>query len=352
VLTAVLPPVTDPSMRLFSRAALALAAISIIGAAGAWFWLDRAAKTPVDPEGKSKPTEFRVAKGATLNQVGQDLESAGLIASARVWKLYVRFHGGPSPKAGRHSVHPGMNVPELLATLSGTPLSDDVGLTMVEGWRLVDADLFLATAKVIEAGEYIRAAQEPSRFKIPFPFQGKTLEGYLYPETYMVPVGKLDVNKLIQRQIDAFAERFYLPNRAEIENSGRNLHQLVVMASMLEREEPDPALRPQVAGVLYKRLDAKTPLGVDATSRYMLADWNDRKTFLAALRDPDEPYNTRLRAGLPPSPIGSASLPSLIGALRPVAGPYWYYLHDAQRRIHFARTAEEHEENRRKYNVY
>ena len=124
------------------------------------------------------------------------------------------------------------------------------------------------------------------------------------------------------------------------------------MASMLEREEPVASVRPKVAGVLYKRLDAKHPLGVDATSRYTLDAWNDRRAFLKKLRDPDDPYNTRLRIGLPPTPIGAPGLPSLQAALRPVASPYWYYLHDAKQQIHFAETAEGHEANRRRYDVW
>jgi UPF0755 protein len=339
-------------MRALLKIVIVLLVLGVAAVAGAWLWLDRSAHSPADPDGKSKPAEFRVAKGATANQVGRELEKAGLIKSALVWRIYGRLHGSGNLKAGRHAVHPGMTVPEMIAALSENPLPDDVPVTMVEGWRIVDADTFLANAKVIEPGEYLRAAQDPKRFKINFPFEAQTLEGYLFPETYAVPIGKIDVNKLIQRQLDAFTDRFYLPNRAEIEASGRTLHQLVIMASMLEREEPNPELRPQVAGVLFKRFDRGIGLGVDATSRYPLADWNDRRTFLAALRDPNEPYNTRLRIGLPPGPIGAASLPSLIGALRPVKSPYLYYLHDAQRQIHFATTNEEHEANRRKYNVY
>lgn len=339
-------------MRTIVRLFLALIALGLAAVVGGYFWLENAANTPIDFNGITKPTEFRVKEGASLNQVGRELQAAGLIKSELVWKAYRRVHGAPLPKAGRHPVHPGMNIPQLLAQLSSTPLSDDVPLTMVEGWRIVDADAFLAAMKLIEPGEYIRAAQSPAKYQMKFPFGGVTLEGYLFPETYMIPPGKIEVEKFVQRQLDAFHDRFYAPNRAEIEASGRTLHQLVIVASMLEREEPDPALRPQVAGVMYKRLDGRMALGIDATSRYLLADWNDRRTFLAALRDPDEVYNTRLRLGLPAGPIGAPSLPSLFGALRPVKSEYLYYLHDAQRRIHFARTAEEHEANRRKYNVY
>jgi UPF0755 protein len=245
-----------------------------------------------------------------------------------------------------------MTIPELLRALGETPLSDDTPLTMVEGWRLSDADAWLAQAKLIEPGAYVRATEEPSRFNIPFPFTASTLEGYLFPETYMVPPGPIEVDRLVQRQIDAFDARFFRSSREEIQKSGRTVHEIVIMASLLEREEPDPEQRSMVAGVLFKRLDANTPLGVDATSRFKLADWNDRHMFLQALRDPDDTYNTRLRAGLPPGPIGAPGLASLLAALRPVKSAYWYYLHDGDRRIHFSRTADEHESKRKRYNVY
>ena len=124
------------------------------------------------------------------------------------------------------------------------------------------------------------------------------------------------------------------------------------MASLLEREEPLPAQRPLVAGILWKRIDAGVPLGVDATSRYELREWNDRKAFLQRLRDPADPWNTRMKKGLPPGAIGSPTVDSLLAALRPQKSEFWYYLHDAQRILRPSRNGAEHEELRRKYNVY
>jgi UPF0755 protein len=107
-----------------------------------------------------------------------------------------------------------------------------------------------------------------------------------------------------------------------------------------------------VAGILWKRIDKGFALGVDATSRYELADWNDRKAFLKRLRDNTDPYNTRTRPGLPPGPIGAPTVDSLRAALHPKASEYWYYLHDAEKKLHPSRNAEEHEALRVKYNVY
>lgn len=330
---------------------LALVALLMGGTAGGYWLVHAVAQWPMDAA-DSAQLEWTVPQGASVNRVGVLLERDGLIHNAWVWRIYVTLHRPDMPKAGRHKVARSMDVPALLRALAEKPLADEAPLTMVEGWRLKDADAFLAQAKLIEPGAYLKAAQDPKRFRIPFALAADTLEGYLFPDTYMVPLGPLDVDKLIQRQMDAFHARFVQPNTNEISRCGRTLHQLVIVASMLEREEPMPEQRSMVAGVMYKRLDANKPLGVDATSRYRLEEWNDRRAFLAALRNPDDPYNSRLRSGLPPSPIGAPGLPSLLAALRPTASAYWYYLHDAQRRVHFSRTAEEHEEYRKRYNVY
>lgn len=338
----------------FVRVALLLLAVFAVLGVGGWLYIQDAFRQPVAPASEEKVI-FEVDKGATLSAVGEALAHRGLIGDPRIWKVYLKLHPkAPTPKAGRHEVSPSMNIPELLEALAGKPLSEDVPLTMVEGWRLRDADAALADKGLVGPGAYLAATQDPSRFEIPFelPKGTKSLEGYLLPETYMVPKGKLDVEKLVQRQLDAFHERFVKPNADEIAKSKRSLSDLVKLASMLEREEPKPALRPKVAGVLYNRIDAGDPLGVDATSRYTLDEWNDRRAFLKKLRDPTDPYNTRLKAGLPPTPIGAPSLPSLLAALRPEPSKYWYYLHDADQNIHFAKTAAEHEANRKRYNVW
>lgn len=324
----------------------------VAAGAGAFWWVEQAANQSVAAPG-APTVEFTVPKGTSGRGLGALLVTQGLIRDARVWRWHLFRRGKFSPKAGRHPVSPSMTVAELASALEDNPLPDDVPFVVVEGWRLRDTDAALSAAGFISAGAYIAAASDPSRFTAPFPLPtGGTLEGYLYPETYGVIPGKLDVEDLIQRQLDAFAERFYKPNRDAIAKSGRSLHEVVVMASMLEREEPVPNQRPLVAGILWKRVDKGFPLGVDATSRYALAQWNDRREFLKRLRDPEDPYNTRHRKGLPPGPIGAPTVESLQAAMAPKSSEFWYYLHDAEKTLHPSRNAEEHEALRRKYNVY
>ena len=300
------------------------------------------------------PVVFEVPKGSSAGGLGPALMDAGLIPDALTWKLYLkRDKAGGCLKAGRFELTRAMSMPELLETMCKAPIADEVQVTFVEGWRMREIDAELSRLGLIEAGTYWAAAKDPGRFELPGGLSGLTsLEGWLLPESYSVPADGVNVELLIQRQIDLLNSRFVQPNQAAINASGRSLYELLIVASMLEREEPRPSNRPVVAGVMWKRLDNAWNLGIDATSRYTLADWNDRKAFLRQLRDPNDVYNTRLRGGLPPTPIGNAGTESLKAALSPEGSAYWYYLHDSKGNLHPGRSLAEHNALKRKYDVY
>jgi UPF0755 protein len=295
-------------------------------------------------------TEFvyEVPKGASGRSLGPDLVAKGLAPSELAWKMFLRSHDLSCLKAGKFHVKKTMTLNELATALCGVPLADDVPFTVVEGWRIRDIDAALASAGCIDPGEYEKLATTKA-VDLPFDVPSTTLEGYLYPETYMVTPGKFDAKSFIERQLATFDARF----RSQHADFGtRGLGSIVIMASMLEREEPDPENRKVVAGILWKRIDHGWKLGVDATSRYELAEWNDRTAFLQHLRDPDDPYNTRLRDGLPPTAIGNPSVTSLEAAMNPTDSEWWYYLHDPEHHFHGAKDAAGHDANRAKYGVY
>jgi len=302
---------------------------------------------PVLPDDDA-PFEFVVPSGATAKGLADELEAAGLVPSTWHWRLFLWRNDASCLKAGRFEVRRSMSLRQLVSTLCGPPLPEDMPFTVVEGWRIRDIDAALAAHGWIAPGEYAALAEKKA-VALPFAIESPTLEGYLYPETYRVDADPFDAGDLIERQLHTFQDRF-LSKHPDL--GRRSLHEIVVMASMLEREEPKPENRPLVAGILWKRIDSGTPLGVDATSRYPLAAWNDRGAFLERLRDPADPYNSRLRAGLPPTAIGNPTLVSLEAAIAPVASEYWYYLHDSEQRLHPARSAAEHDANRKAYGVF
>lgn len=306
----------------------------------------------VDPDAPlssdSTAVVFEVPPGSAASTLGDDLEGAGLAVSEFQWKMFLRGTDGSCLKAGKFELRKDMSLTEVMTTLCGPPIPDDVPFTVVEGWRIRDIDAALAEKGWIEAGEYAALALDKA-VDAPFEVTSPTYEGYLWPETYMVrPPPAFEPEDLIARQLATFKERFLDSH----ELGGKPLHDVVVMASMLEREEPKPTQRPIVAGILWKRIDNGWQLGVDATSRYELENWNDRSAFLKKLRDPEDAYNTRVHKGLPPTAIGNPTLASLEAALEPKESPYWFYLHDGSGTFHGGKDATEHEANRKKYNVY
>ncbi len=319
-------------------------------AAGGFYLRLSSAATAAGPGGGE--VELEVPRGANARSVGAILLKVGLIDDPTVFRFVVWKRGGLSLKAGKFKLSRALSPMELAAALERPPLAEDEPFVVVEGWRLRDTDEALAAAGRCEAGEYVKAASSRQGYTAPFTLPDGTLEGYLYPETYMLPKGRIDPRLLVQKQLDQFAARVFLPNEADVRGFKRSLHELVTMASMLEREEPTPANRPLVSGILWKRIDKGYPLGVDATSRYELKAWNDRAEFLKHLRDESDPYNTRKKKGLPPTPIGAPTLASFAAALRPTESEYLYYLHDSSKVLHPSRNAEEHEALRKQYDVY
>lgn len=320
-----------------------------------WIWalmsctlLESRWEAPAAP-GDTTEVMFEVPAGASARALGPRLEAEGLISATWVWDAYLRVNdAGGCLKAGRFRVTRAMAVPALLEAFCGVPVADDVVFTVREGWRIQEIDGALAALGWIAAGDYAALAGQPDRFTLPFPIAGATLEGLLYPDSYRVEPDRFDTARFIQRQLDTFATVW-----ADVAAGAEHPpYDVLVMASMVEREEPRPENRALVAGILWKRLDAGWNLGVDATSRYTLRDWNDRRAFLKNLRDPDERYNTRLRGGLPPGPIGNPGRTAIGAAAHPEASEWWFYLHDGDKQLHPARNAREHEANRRRYDVY
>lgn len=327
----------------------------------AW-WLDRQAADLAAPSGLDDgPRSFEIAPGEALPQVAARLQEAGLIRDAAAFRLLARVRGlDTSIQAGSHELRATLDAEAVLAALQSAP-GEQQTLTIPEGRRveevvalLSQAGLGRAEALAALAGGAMPLAPWPDVAARP---PGSSLEGYLFPDTYRFDPDA-GAEAALGRLLDGFQALWTPERRARLAESGRPLHELVVLASIVEREAVLEEERPRIARVYLNRL-AEPPfiLNADPTLQYALgyqpdADtWWKRPLLLADLQI-DSPYNSYLRGGLPPGPICSPGAASLDAVLSPEPGDWMYFVANDQAcdGSHvFGRTLEEHNANVARY---
>ena len=200
-------------------------------------------------------------------------------------------------------------------------------------------------------GDYLAASRrsprlDPRRYGAP---AGATLEGFLFPATYELRRGAT-VQDLVAAQLKAFQQNLDGIDLRYARSKNLNVYDVVVIASMVEREVAVAKERPLVAAVIYNRLKAGIPLGIDATLRFGLGNWTE--PLKVSEIESDHPYNTRHTLGLPPGPIGNPGRASLEAAARPAKVDYIFYVVKPGTcgEHAFAATDAEHQANVARYN--
>jgi UPF0755 protein len=308
------------------------------------------------PAATGRKVSFDVPDGATGQDVVQSLAEQGLIrCGGFVGNLLLRGTGRANDiQSGTYRLTMGMTLDEILTVLTTPPKEiPTVDVTIPEGLRIrstysgersissvVAEQLGLSAKRFSQLAESGRSSLAPY-----LPKGTPTAEGFLFPSTYRIPKKTLSEEVVITTMLDQFrVEATDLHLRAGAAKLGFSPYQIVTIASMIEKEAAVPEDRAKIASVIYNRLDQGMTLGVDATLLY------DDPTPDGQLSDADlatnNPYNTRINAGLPPSPIASPGEASLRAALHPADTPYLYYVLCGKDGSHkFARTYDEHLQN-------
>lgn len=284
---------------------------------------------------------FLIDRGMTLQSISELLYEKDLIRDPLVFRLYAKWHGlGSKFQAGEYTLQQNLTFEEI-AELLQTGKTAEIKVTIPEGYTITQMDELLARKSLIDPSAFLHCANFCD-----LGFSIASLEGYLFPSTYSVNIQGFSEKNFIQRLYNTFQKQI-TPLRSDIEASGRTLDEIVIMASMIEREAVTDEEMPLISDVLWKRLDEGMPLGVDATTRYALGEWN--RPLYTQDFEIDSPYNTRRLKGLPPTAISNPGLRAIRAALYPESNPYYYYLHDSSGQIHFGKTHEEHIQNKQKY---
>ncbi len=302
------------------------------------------------------PILFTVTPGETAVTIATRLERAGLIRDAVLFRLLVRYRGVDGQlEAGDYQLRPNMSLEEIVNALqSGRP--SETTITIPEGWRAEEIAETLEERGPVEAEEFLRTVRE-GEFEYDFLSdrpEGISLEGYLFPDTYGVPPD-FEAAQIIDMMLANFARRFTAEMRQEVTRRGMSIHEVLTVASLVEREARIPEERPIIASIYLNRLETGWLLESDATAQYALGyqegtgQWWKSPVSLDEMIQIHSPYNTYLYPGLPPGPICNPGLASIQAVINPAETNYLFLYHKGDGSHAFAETYEEHLENQRRY---
>jgi UPF0755 protein len=286
------------------------------------------------------PQLVRVRQPLTPDAIAQRLAQQKLIRNPRLLRLYLHWRGKRRIAPGDYEFSPNQSLLEIAHILIEERFTPN-WVTIPEGWNRFRIAQRLQERGVASASEFLDLCRQPQRFHdvgLPLPTNG-TLEGYLFPSTYRLPPGS-GAETAIRTMLDATRRYVYLPYREQMAKRGQSLHEVLTIASMIEKEAMHDADRPLIAAVIYNRLKKGMPLQIDATVLYGMGKWKSRVLY-RDLQHPS-PYNTYRRKGLPPGPIANPGLASIRAALNPAAVDYLFYVAQADGYHRFTRTYEEH----------
>ena len=276
---------------------------------------------------------FVISKGAGVSDVAKKLKEENLIKSELAFKIFVQQNNLASKlQAGSYKLSPSMSAQEILTILRFG--SEDIRVTLIEGWRIEEMAQKLNTELKIDNKEFLKYAKE----------------GFMFPDTYLFPKD-YSAQQIVKRLKDTFDAKFSDNLKSKIKSLGLSENQGVILASIVEREARSGEVRTMVASILLKRFKIGMALNADATVQYALGYQQEEKSWWKRHLSKedlkiDSLYNTYIHAGLPPASISNPGLASLKAvADADPSTQYLYYYHDSKGVSHYAKTLEEHNQN-------
>ncbi|WP_106768445.1 endolytic transglycosylase MltG [Paenibacillus faecalis] len=332
--------------------------VLLIIAAGVVFYVWNGMK-PV--ASSNTPIEFTIESGMSTSQIADLLEEKGLIKNALLFKVYLKLEDeGSRFMAGMYEAKPGITYDQLITKLNKGEVKpgEMIRFTIPEGYTVLQIAETISKESGLDAKEIVKQADQSSGWEgtliQEIPKDAKLrhhLEGYLFPATYELPKDSTP-QEIIQAMLSEMEKRLNeIPGWEELlKQRGMTVHELLTVASLVEREVVVDEERALVAGVIYNRIEQGMKLEIDATVQYLLDKPKERLLYKDL--EVDSPYNTYRNKGLPPGPISSPSLASIEAALKPEESDYFFYVtkKDGTQEHLFAKTYKEHQKNIEKSN--
>ena len=322
-------------------ALLVLAALITAGGVGLWYMRQ------VNPPGQpGAVVTVTVDEGMTVAQLAKVLQSDGVITSASVFRFYIDRRGGLKLQPGYYAIRKKESMGRIASILETPPSQTFTKVTFPEGFTLHQIAARLeSTVSRMSAADLLAAASSGSVRSRYQPQDITSLEGLLFPDTYQV-AGNETADSVVKRMVGLMDRVAATESIDEApDRLGVTPYQVLIIASIIEREAKVGEDRGKIARVIYNRLRDHMLLEIDATLLYAAPDGTTgvTKQLIDSL---DSPYNTYKVFGLPPTPIASPGRASIRAAMNPTDGPWLYYvIADASGRHAFATTLAEHDRN-------
>ncbi len=297
-----------------------------------------------------------IPEGSDAGTIGDLLAEKGVVANGSFFELNATLtgrRGGLRP--GNYTLQSDMSYGDAIAALEKGPkvkVVPTVDINVPEGLSIREAAPTIDKGPL--KGGYARATRERSVLRriraLGAPRGTDTAEGFMFPATYTLVDGS-PAKDLVSKQLEAFGDNFKGVDLSYAKRKNLTRYDVLIIASMIEREIQIDKERPLAAAVIYNRLSRGEPLGIDATIRYEQRNWN-RPLKVSELEE-DTPYNTRIHTGLPPTPIGNPGRASLEAAAKPAREDYLFYVVKpcGEGEHAFSSTSEEFERDVARYNA-
>ena len=340
-----LPP-TSPKPRRWFRRLLAL--IALLGIGGALYLINATFQPLQSANDQEAAVPVKIPEGADARGIGELLERKGVVADARFFELNATLTLRRGKLiTGNYVLRRNMTNGAAIEALMQGPkvrVVKTFKVTIPEGQALREAAPAIQESGI--DGSYLKATDSRQALararKLGAPRGTRTLEGFLFPATYDLRAGAT-AGDLVDKQLDAFRENFGSIDLKAARRRNLTAYDVLIIASLVERETPKASELPLIASVIYNRLKVGEHLGIDATTRYYEKKWSE--PLLQSELDADNAYNTRNRPGLPPTPIGNPGLAAMKAAAKPAKTDYLFYVAKPGACHAFAETLAEHERN-------
>lgn len=292
----------------------------------------------IPPDSKAIERILLIEPGTPLRRIAETLQEASVISDKNLFMMLARFYReGKSVKAGEYQFTTSMLPTEVLTKLQDGKIYFRTA-AIPEGYTLRQIADLLAEQGLVDKEKFLAfvfSADTAAEFKV----EAQSLEGYLFPNTYYIHRG-MEEKAIVQEMVKEFWQVMTPDLQEEIRRKGFTVHEIVTLASIVEKEARVPEERELIAAVYHNRLKIKMKLDSDPTVIYGIDDFDGNLT--RAHLQTETAYNTYKRRGLPPGPIANPGKSSILAAIRPAEVKYLYFVARNDGTHQFSHTYQEH----------